>query len=57
VEFYNQLFRLAVQTPASVKRFQDLGVVTADLTVEQVADVLKQELATMRANQQFAPKQ
>jgi tripartite-type tricarboxylate transporter receptor subunit TctC len=57
VEFYNQLFRLAVLTPASVKRFQDLGVVTADLTVEQVADVLKQELATMRANQQFAPKQ
>ena len=57
VEFYNQLFRLAVQTPDSIKRFRELGVVTADLTVEQATNILTQELATMRANQQFAPKQ
>jgi tripartite-type tricarboxylate transporter receptor subunit TctC len=57
MEFYNQLFRLAVQTPDSVKRFQDLAVITTDLTIKQVSEVLEQELATMRANQQFAPKQ
>ena len=57
MEFYNQLFRLAVRTPDSVKRFQELGVVTADLTIKQVTHVLEQELSTMRANQQFATKQ
>jgi tripartite-type tricarboxylate transporter receptor subunit TctC len=57
VDYYNQVFREAVKTTKSVKRFAELSVVTTDLTVEQVAHTLKQELDTMQANQKFAPKQ
>jgi tripartite-type tricarboxylate transporter receptor subunit TctC len=57
VEFYNQIFRLAVQTPASVERFRDLSVIAADLDIDQVRQALDKELQIMKDNQQFAPKQ
>jgi tripartite-type tricarboxylate transporter receptor subunit TctC len=57
VEFYNQIFRLAVQTPASVERFQDLSVIAANLDIDQVRQALDKELQIIKDSQQFAPKQ
>ena len=57
IEFYNLIFRLAVQTPSSIERFRELSVIAANLDIEQVKQVLDKELQIMKDTQQFAPKQ
>jgi tripartite-type tricarboxylate transporter receptor subunit TctC len=54
VEYYNAVFRAAIKTPESIKRFSALSVVPADLSVDQVEQELTRELEVMKKNKKFA---
>lgn len=57
VEYYNQVFRLAVKSPELVKKFQELSIISSDLTVPEVERELAEELRMMMANKKYAIRQ
>lgn len=55
IQYYNSVFRAAIKSPETAKRFSELSLVPVDLLVEQVEQELAKELEIMKMNKKFAP--